>query len=129
MTEKEAIKWQEAFRKTYNEFPKEASEACDMAISALEEIQQHRALGTVEELQEAREKQMSKTPYIWGDGYSDGYPVYDMYDCPNCGRSYEIDGEKYDFCPNCGQAIDWSVMQIDANEDNQEMQLRNIGRD
>lgn len=51
MTEKEAIKWQEAFRKTYNEFPKEASEACDMAISALEEIQQYRALGTLEELQ------------------------------------------------------------------------------
>ncbi len=31
-----------------------------------------------------------------------------MYDCPGCGESYEIDGEKYDYCPNCGQAIDWT---------------------
>lgn len=50
MTEQEAIKWQEAFRKTYNGMPEEANKACDMAISALEEIQQYRALGTVEEL-------------------------------------------------------------------------------
>ncbi len=42
MKEIEAIKWQEAFKKTYNGFPKEASEACDMAKSALEEIQQYR---------------------------------------------------------------------------------------
>ncbi len=62
----------------------------------------------VEELREVREKQVPKTPYMWGDGYSDGKLVYDMYDCPNCGESYEIDGEKYDYCPNCGQAIDWS---------------------
>ncbi len=61
----------------------------------------------VEELREARKKQIPKTPYMWGDGYSDGKLVYDMYDCPNCGESYEIDGAKYDFCPNCGQAIDW----------------------
>ena len=56
----------------------------------------------------AMEKQKANEPYIWGDGCSDGYPVYDMYDCPGCGKSYEIDGEKYDYCPNCGQAIDWS---------------------
>lgn len=64
--------------------------------------------GTVEEMQKAMEKQKANEPYIWGDGCSDGYPVYDMYDCPGCGKSYEIDGEKYDYCPNCGQAIDWS---------------------
>ncbi len=83
--------------------------AVNVAITALKEIQKYRALGTVEELREAREKQRVKTPYIWGDGYSDGYPVYDMYDCPNCGESYEIDGEKHDYCPNCGQSIDWST--------------------
>lgn len=59
-------------------------------------------------MQKAMEKQKANEPYIWGDGCSDGYPVYDMYDCPGCGKSYEIDGEKYDYCPNCGQAIDWS---------------------
>lgn len=44
MTEQEAIKWQNAFKKTYNGMPKEADEACDMAISALKEIQQYRAI-------------------------------------------------------------------------------------
>ncbi len=73
----------------------------------LAEYLEYQQLGTVEELREAREKQVPKTPYMWGDGYSDGKLVYDMYDCPNCGESYEIDGAKYDFCPNCGQAIDW----------------------
>lgn len=36
MTIEEAISWMEAFKKTYNGFPKGASEACDMAIRALE---------------------------------------------------------------------------------------------
>lgn len=44
---------------------------------------------------------------IMEDGYSDGKPVYDMYDCPNCGKSYEIECEKYKHCPECGQVIGW----------------------
>lgn len=56
MTEQEAIKWQEAFRKTYNGMPKEADEACNMAIASIEEVQQYRALGTVDECREAFEQ-------------------------------------------------------------------------
>ena len=37
MTREEAIKWQEAFKKTYNGTPPEAEEACNMAIEALQE--------------------------------------------------------------------------------------------
>ena len=37
MTREEAIKWQEAFKKTYGNFPPGATEACDMAIEALKE--------------------------------------------------------------------------------------------
>ena len=37
MTREKAIKWQEAFKKTYGNFPPEATEACDMAIEALKE--------------------------------------------------------------------------------------------
>lgn len=84
-------------------------EACEVAISALEEVQQYRDIGTVEECREARERQRAKKPNIYGDGYDDeGKIIYDMYDCPNCNKSYELDYEEYDFCPNCGQAIDWS---------------------
>ena len=44
-----------------------------------------------------------------GDGYADGYMVYDMAECPNCGYEYE-DGDKdwgLPFCPNCGQKLNW----------------------
>lgn len=65
----------------------------------------------IQELQlavEALERQTPQKPTIWGDGYADGVLVYDMWDCPNCEKSYEIDYDHYDHCPNCGQAIDWS---------------------
>jgi len=90
-------------------------EPYDLAIAALEEIQQYRALGTVrqiedfiadwrkyrelgnlEELQRAREKQMAKKPTSI-DCYN--------WECPTCGAYHSTDG---DYCSDCGQAIDWS---------------------
>lgn len=56
----------------------------------------------------ALEKQIPKKPDIWGDGYADGQLVYDSYDCPNCGKTYELDYDDYDYCPKCGQKLDWS---------------------
>lgn len=79
-----------------------------MAITALEEIKQYRAIGTVEECQEAVEKQRAKKPNLEGDGYADGHMVYDTWICPCCGISYEIDFDDYKYCPDCGQRIDWS---------------------
>ena len=51
-------------------------------------------------------KQMPEKPFLWGDGDADGKAVYDMYSCPNCEKSYEIE-ERYRYCPNCGQRLDW----------------------
>ena len=63
----------------------------------------------VDILQELVDKATPTKPNIYGDGYDEqGELIYDMYDCPRCGKSYEIDYEKYKYCPNCGQAIDWS---------------------
>lgn len=60
---------------------------------------------------EDMQKQIPQKPTIWGDGYANGVLVYDMWDCPNCEKSYEIDYDHYDHCPNCGQAIDWSDIE------------------
>ena len=56
----------------------------------------------------ALNKRVPMTPDIYGDGYADGELVLDMWRCPSCGTSFEIEYEKHDYCPVCGQAIDWS---------------------
>ena len=89
-----------------------------MAIKALEEIQQYRAIGTVEEIQKAMEnlplhqvehkllqeyqaictvreckiaveRMKSKKPDYEADGYADGQLVYDYAKCPICGHDFE----------------------------------------
>lgn len=129
MTEKEAIKWMEAFKQTYNGYPKESAEACDIAIPALEKIQQYRAIGTVEEaknqkhnlgvaykiiddyqqigtVEECRaavEKQKPKRPLGGQDIYGNEYKI-----CRECSAIVE-DGEwQAQYCPDCGQALDWN---------------------
>ena len=57
---------------------------------------------------EALKKQIPTAPILSGDGYADGVLVYDTWECPNCGKQYEAEYEKHDYCPSCGQAIDWS---------------------
>ena len=56
----------------------------------------------------ALKKQVPIIPDVWGDGYADGSLVYDTWECPSCGATYEIEGEQHDYCPHCGQKIDWS---------------------
>lgn len=86
-------------------------------LNALEEVLQYRAIGTVGRCRAAMEKCTPKIPNTWGDGCdAEGRTIYDMYDCPNCGKSYEIDYEKYDHCPSCGQAINWSGLEESGGE-------------
>lgn len=77
MTREEAIKWQEVFKRTYANFPPEATEACDMAIEALKE--QERKKGQWEEIRNA-------------------YGEIEGWTC-TCGREVKC---KYNYCPNCG---------------------------
>lgn len=83
-------------------------ESLEMAIQALEEIQQYREIGTVEECREAVEKQKPKEPTVLKQQHSD------FYKCPKCGRNLILKcgtdwfgGQHYKSCPNCGQAIRW----------------------
>lgn len=69
---------------------------------------EHIQLEKVEMIVNALEKQVVKKPHLWGDGYYNGELIIDMYDCPNCEKSYELECEEYDYCPNCGQKLDWS---------------------
>ena len=84
MKPEEAIERLEYLESALDGYPPETGindvfAAIDTAIKALEEIQQYREIGTVEECREAVEKQKAKNP------------VKDKYHhncCPNCGAQY-----------------------------------------
>lgn len=77
-------------------------------LKLAEKLKEYEDLGTVEEIQEMKEKTLPKIPDVEGDGYADGHLVYDTWICPCCGEHYEIDYDEYEYCPKCGQHIDTS---------------------
>lgn len=78
----------------------EFGQALLLSISALEEIQQYRTIGTVEECREARKRYTEIKPIKGKALKTIGY-----YQCSVC-RCLLMQYEK--FCDNCGQKLDWS---------------------
>ena len=74
-------------------------EAVKVAIATLEEIQQYRAIGTVEEFKALKEKSEPKK----GIPYS-SVKNHKFVECPNCHKDMDL---YYDFCQYCAQAVDW----------------------
>lgn len=109
MTENEAIERLKCMRlfmqindkSSESKFLEEDYIANKLAIEALEEVQQYREIGTVEECQEARERQRGKKPIL-------DTIYHQQYYCPNC-EDFLVrkNGNKPHHCI-CGQAIDWS---------------------
>lgn len=80
-----------------------------VAIEALKEIQQYRAIGTVEEFREAVEKQKPEKPEIYTDTIQTISSSFnrDVYLCSRCGQFIgNIDDELPRYCNCCGQRID-----------------------
>ena len=40
------------------------------------------------------------------DGYADGNPVYDAYECSECGAEFYGEDFDFDYCPRCGAKIE-----------------------
>ena len=87
----------------------ERKETFDIAISALKEIQQYRAIGTVEECREAVEKQKPKKPHRNYKKFSGLWCKCGWY----LGQKQCLDIK---YCPNCGQAIDENLEGMEENE-------------
>jgi hypothetical protein len=114
MTENEAIKELEtsidlAKMCKQNYERKNEIQGYEMAIKALEEVQQYRQIGTVEECREAVEKQTAKKPtlidYKKYANFVDNVDfLQDAYWCPNCKRVVRSGS----FCRDCGQKLGWS---------------------
>lgn len=78
----------------------EYQEAKTVAVQALEEIQQYRAIGTLEECRVAVEKQTDEKPTAVLGTFGGT-----EYECKNCGSDVCY-GDEY--CRWCGQKLDWS---------------------
>lgn len=112
MTENEAIEeimgWTCALLRMGSECTFETADAQEMAIKALEEIQQYRKIGTVEECREAVEKQKPKKPIdrFTGNEWT--------CECPVCrgitDMPYEVDVRCIQYCGWCGQRLDWEEL-------------------
>ena len=91
------------------------------AIQVLEEIQQYRSIGTVEEFKALKEKNEPKKPKQSGvhDANGEFHAIngingvpYDL--CPCCGINLCTDGffgndkKELNYCKKCGQALKWS---------------------
>lgn len=82
-----------------------AFEDMEIAIKSLEEIQQYREIGTVEECREAMERQRAKKPIKYDKHY---------YKCV-CGAELSVtDDDLYiygceppKYCEKCGQVLSW----------------------
>ena len=108
MTENEAIKELEASIDlakmcTQNYERKNEIQGYEMAIQALEEVQQYRKIGTVEECREAVEKQTAIEPEKVNIPCTSWTKAHMRYRC-SCGSfltSYD------DYCNKCGQKLKW----------------------
>ena len=106
MTESEAIEKLKNMRlfmqiidkNSEHKFAEDDYKTNDMAIQALEEVQQYREIGTLEECRTAREKQILKKPDFTEDK--------EFALCPCCNNKGLLNKQKY--CDNCGQKLDWS---------------------
>lgn len=105
--------------------PKYGVTAIETAISAIQELEQYREIGTLEEFRGAMKRQQALPPRkaLLFEGKqaetakSNGIKNFDTYRCPECGRivaertvvrSVYPDGFiKYKYCKDCGQKLDW----------------------
>ena len=86
-----------------------AYEDMEMAIKALEEIQQYRVIGTVEECREARERQIRKNLIILSEQSVESVRklyVAKYFKCPTCGNTSIYFGGLPNNCHNCGQRLE-----------------------
>ncbi len=118
MTENESAIETLEFYKEERTFNSEDEASLDYAIKAIKEIEQYRAIGTVEECREAREQQRGKKPSKKQVGRN--ILMSKIYYCPICNKKlydcalkngkldYVSSGSrKSKFCENCGQKLDW----------------------
>lgn len=116
MTESEAIKEIERhiqyLKETWKPYPDyDVIEALQIALQALEENQQHRAIGTIEEFKALKEKSVAKKQGNINDFDSHlKLSKAGFLCCSSTNKDIRyplISLRDLDYCPRCGQKLDW----------------------
>lgn len=108
MTENEAIKRIKDHIEVHSRKERMAiyiTVALGMAIKALEEVQEYRKLGTVEEISDLKKRDTAlPLGNIMGNDKDNGRLRFGI--CPSCKkRVSNVEGGN--FCQNCGQRLKW----------------------
>ena len=101
MTEQEAVETLVTLKGT-GAISGEEIEAIDIIDDAMLELEQYRAIGTVEECQAEVEKQKAKKPHKNYEKFSGVWCSCGKY----LGKGYFVD--KPNYCSDCGTKLDWS---------------------
>ena len=104
MTASEAIKELHGIRPRGGIIPQKRAEALDVAIQALEKVEQYRAIGTIEECRAAVERQNPRAAIT--EKEDNGIKKYTCY---ACGRymGWSTGTLPARYCWKCGQKLDW----------------------
>lgn len=110
-------------------------DACKTAISAMQELQEYKKLGTLEEMKLLKATHLTGVELTQISCMLKQLAEYEKigtleevreavekqrainprtnksyYTCPNCGEIRNI-RQKHDYCQNCGQKLDWSEVE------------------
>lgn len=80
-------------------------EDLELAIQALEKVQQFEAIGTIERFRELTEKADPKKVVIRKIPKTEWTRAVKQYICPSCDAVISFGGKRY--CSGCGQRLDW----------------------
>ena len=78
------------------------NQVIEICNELVEQLQVYRAIGTIEEFKDLKEKNTPKIPLLIP---TDDTCLYHEFRCPNCG-DYMSGINKMRHC-NCGQTLDW----------------------
>lgn len=68
-----------------------------------------------------KNRETARKVLYFGDGFANGHIVYDMAECPACGKTFEEDysGWLDPYCSHCGQKLDWGFEEIEEEGSNE----------
>ena len=86
-----------------------AEELLNLAIAGKDKIKISSVINMIEGLPATDVAPVVHGEWIgtWGDGYANGFIVYEEFECSRCGCIHHVDGEPtWDCCPQCGARMD-----------------------